>query len=333
MTKPTALAALARTALDAAKHAGVDVGELLARTQIDRALIDDLDGRIAVVDLYALWQTAADLSGDPFFGLHAGEHVVSARTIHIVGFAARSSASLGECYEHTVRFARLTNETSEIAVVRERGRGTLILNPKPGLPIWPRCYAEMAIAAYLCLGRRWVGEPITPIEITFQHARPDDISEYTRLFGCPIVFGADKNRMVLPERVLGLSLGTTDLELQAYFDQKAETLLETVGEATLEQRVREAIANVLGKEGPTLAQIAKRLAMSPRTLQRRLADEKLQFTNLVDDVRRITALRLLAARDTDIETVAYRTGYRDLDAFRAAVHRWTGKTPRELRSS
>ncbi|MDB4954117.1 MAG: Transcriptional regulator, AraC family protein [Myxococcales bacterium] len=333
MTTPTALAALARTALDAAQRVGIAPDEVLSRAKLSRDLVDELDGRIPVASLLHLWQVAAEMSDDPFFGLHAGEHVVSARTIHIVGFAARSSASLGECYEHTVRFAALTNEASEIEVVRERGRGCVIVNPRPGLPIWPRVYAEMAMAGYFCLGQRWVGVPIKPVEVAFQHPRPADISAYERLFECPLHFGASKNRLVFTERVFALPLGTTDRDLLAYFQEKASTLLETVEGATLGQRVREVIGQVLGSQAPTLTFVARRLAMSPRTLQRRLAAESLQFGDIVDDVRCVTGLHLLASNDCDIATVAFRTGYRDLDAFRAAVLRWTGKTPRDVRRS
>jgi AraC-like DNA-binding protein len=332
MTQPTALAALARTALDAASRAGLDVDAVLERSRVPREVIDALDGRIAVADLLRLWEIAAEMSGDPFFGLHAGEHVVSARTIHVVGFAARNSRSVAECYEHTVRFAALTNESSEIAVVRERTRASVVVGPKAGLPMWPRVYAEMAIAAYLCIGRKWSGVDIAPLHVTFQHAEPADISEYTRLFGPRVRFGAPQNRLTLSNESLELPFGTTDPEMLAYFQTMATSLLgDSSSPASLEHQVRAAIARTMADHPPTLARIARHLAMSPRTLQRRLADSSLSFTLLVDDVRRITALRLLSARDAMLDAVALRVGYRDPDAFRAAVQRWTGKNPRALR--
>jgi AraC-like DNA-binding protein len=329
----TALASLARTALDAAAKAGVTTEALLLRTGLDHEALCDLDGRIAVVDLLRLWDTAAEMSGDPFFGLHAGERVVSARTVHVVGYAARNSASLGECYANTARFASLTNEGSEIEALRKGRRGIVIVGPKPGLPVWPRVYAEMAIAAYLCVGRRWTGVALQPLVVEFQHARPADVSEYDRLFACELRFGAPQNQLVLPAPVFDLPLATIDPDLLAYFEEKASSLLDDVGGATLEQRAREVIAKLLGgSQPPTLASVAPRLALSTRTLQRRLGEDGLVFGDLVDDVRRITALRLMSTRDFDLAIVALRVGYRDLDAFRAAFQRWTGKTPRDHRA-
>jgi AraC-like DNA-binding protein len=228
-------------------------------------------------------------------------------------------------------FAAVTNEASEIAVVHERSRHSVVVGPRPGLAPWPRVYADMALASYLCLGRRWVGGDVVPTAVAFQHSRPDDISEYERLFRCTPQFSATKNRLVFEEATLALPLGTTDPEMLAYFEGKAQVALEVAQSATLEQRVRAAIDRVLGVRPPTLAHVARLLATSARTLQRRLAIEQLSFAALVDEVRRVRALQLLATRDVDLGTIAARTGYRDIGAFRAAVQRWTGQSPRDLR--
>lgn len=335
MSRPTAIATLARTATDAARACNVPearIDAILAELGIDRAQLTEHDARVAVADLLRLWELLAHESGDYFFGLHAGEKIVSARTIHVVGYAARNSSTIGECYRHTVRFAALTNESSEIAVEVEHGRASVICGPMPGLPIWPRVYAEMAMAAYYSTGQRWADVAIKPHMVCFQHAKPSDVSEYERLFDCPLQFGAPKNRLVLPASALALPFKVVDPDLLAYFEEKAAELLTGASSASLEQRVRTEISRTLA-DGPTLTDVARRLALSSRTLQRRLADDGLQFAALVDDVRRIEALRLMSARTAEIAVVAFRIGYRDLDAFRAAFQRWTGKTPRAYRQA
>lgn len=335
MARPTAIATLARTAIDAAKASNVSdrrIDAILAQLELDRAQLAEHDARIAVTDLLRLWELLAHESGDSFFGLHAGEKIVSARTIHIVGYAARNSSTIGECYRHTVRFAALTNETSEIAVRVEQGRASVICGPMPGLPIWPRVYAEMAMAAYFSTGQRWADVALRPHMVCFQHAQPSDISEYERLFDCPLQFNAPKNRLVLPASALELPFKVVDPDLLAYFEEKAAELLAGATSMSLEQRVRAEISRALA-DSPTLNDVAKRVALSSRTLQRRLADDGLQFAALVDDVRRIEALRLMSARTAEIAVVAFRIGYRDLDAFRTAFQRWTGKTPRAYRQA
>jgi AraC-like DNA-binding protein len=145
-------------------------------------------------------------------------------------------------------------------------------------------------------------------------------------------FGAPKNRLVLPASALELPFKVVDPDLLAYFEERAAELLASANSTSLEQRVRAEISRTMS-EGATLADVAKRLALSSRTLQRRLADDNLQFAALVDDVRRIEALRLMSARTAEIAVVAFRVGYRDLDAFRTAFQRWTGRTPRAYRQA
>jgi AraC-like DNA-binding protein len=331
VAKLTALSSLGRTAVDAAVAAGVARDVLLARAGIATELIDDQDARLPVVDLLRLWAIAAELSNDPFFGLHAGERVVSARTIHVVGFAARSGATLGDALDHAVRFASLINEGTEMATHKERGEVMFVIGPKPGLPAWPRAYSEMAIAAWLSLSRTYTGVAIQPVGIAFQHPKPASVGEYERLFDCPVRFNAPTNRLALRPQTLELPNRANDSEMAAYFVDRAQALLANVAGTPLVQRVREAVADLLGREQPTLERVARRIATSPRTLQRRLADDKIQFGDLVDDVRKIVALQLVDAA-MEMTGVAARVGYRDLGAFRAAFQRWTGMTPRQYRT-
>jgi AraC-like DNA-binding protein len=328
----TAIAALARTAIEAARAAGVDVDAVLGREGITMDIVEEEDGRIDSDVLVQIWERMAATSGDPFFGLHAGERFVSAKTVHVVGYAARHSRTLADCYARTVRFAPLTNEASEIEMWTEGSRAVVRVGPKPGLPTWPRCYAEMAVSAYLTIGRKWTGVAFAPLGATFQHAAPADVSEYVRLFGESIRFGAPKNELYLASSTLELPLRENDPDIGKYLDARAKVLLDSLeGGRSFENDVRAKIDEELVNGSPALSGVAKRLGMSRRTLQRRLAEQDLSFAGLVDDVRRKTALGLMASPQFAVSEVAALTGYLDAPSFRAAFVRWTGRTPREYR--
>lgn len=330
--RETALAALGRTVVDATTAMGGDAEALIRDSGVDREALYEMDGRVDSEALVKLWELAAARSGDPFFGLHAGERFVTGRSIHIVGYAARNCETLGDCYERTVRFAPLTNEASEILLRVEEDRAYMRVGPRPGQPIWPRCYAEMALTAYLALGRQWTGVPFAALGATFQHEAPPDISEYTRLFGRNVRFGAPKNELILPREVLSLALKDPDPSLREYLEARAAVLLASLNEGhDFENLVRTKIDEELANGTPSLAAVAKRLGMSGRTLQRRLLAEKLSFTTLVDDVRKSSALKLIENPRFSVFEIAALVGYRDSPSFRAAFARWTGTTPREYR--
>lgn len=332
MGRETALAALGRTALEVAESKGVDADGLLERVRLTRAELEEFDGRIRCDSLLSLWQAAADASGDPCFGLHAGEHFVDAKTIHVVGYSARNSPTLGECYGRTIKFARLTNEGSLLELERNGVEARLLLNAARGLPPWPRVYSDMAMAAYLTIGRSWTKKPIHIIRAVFQHEEPADASEYLRIFGPNVSFSGERNELVFPTETLDLPLKEPDPALQEYLDARALALLEGLGQGReFEQKVRAMIDEELANGAPDVETVARRLGMSRRTLQRRLREDGLSFKKLAEDVCRTTALALVANPRFSISSIAAMSGYLDSKSFRAAFSRWTGQTPRDYR--
>ncbi|WP_051178296.1 helix-turn-helix transcriptional regulator [Nocardia concava] len=77
---------------------------------------------------------------------------------------------------------------------------------------------------------------------------------------------------------------------------------------------------------PTLTEMARELAMSERTLHRRLAEEGTTFRAVVDQTRQLLAEELLAQGLT-VEAVSRRLGYSDTAAFSHAYRRWHGRPP------
>jgi AraC-like DNA-binding protein len=73
--------------------------------------------------------------------------------------------------------------------------------------------------------------------------------------------------------------------------------------------------------------------MSERTLGRKLADEGLNFTQILQQLRRDLAVRYLDDRRLQISKIAWLLGFHEVSAFTHACKRWTGKTPSQLRTA
>lgn len=96
------------------------------------------------------------------------------------------------------------------------------------------------------------------------------------------------------------------------------------------EAVRSVIAELLPTGHPTLENAAISLGISPRTLQRRLADDGLTFTQVIDEVRFNTA-RQLIIKQQKLADVATHLGYADAGSFTRAFERWTGMSPQKYR--
>ena len=95
--------------------------------------------------------------------------------------------------------------------------------------------------------------------------------------------------------------------------------------------VRERIDIRLETAAPTLAEVARDMAINARTLQRRLKEEGTSFSELFDDLRRDQALSALSTGRQPIGDLAQRLGFRQQSSFTRAVCRWTGQPPSEIK--
>ena len=82
---------------------------------------------------------------------------------------------------------------------------------------------------------------------------------------------------------------------------------------------------------PSQAEVARALALSPRTLARRLEEAGTSFTGLVDETRRALAEQYLQRTDYSVAEVAYLVGFAEASSFNRAFRRWTGGPPGDAR--
>jgi AraC-like DNA-binding protein len=95
--------------------------------------------------------------------------------------------------------------------------------------------------------------------------------------------------------------------------------------------VENAIAPLLPHGKARADIVARELGLSSRTLARRLEEEGLTFSSLLQKLRQDLGRRYLADDHLSVSQVAWLLGYREIGAFSHAFKRITGKTPREAR--
>ena len=141
----------------------------------------------------------------------------------------------------------------------------------------------------------------------------------------------DKLASTRAPRTAGGERGSYLNELLTAYCEEALARRRT-GRGGLRADVENAIVPLLPHGEARAGQVARRLGMSQRTLARRLASEDLTFASVLDGLRLDLADRYLADADLSISEIAWLLGYREVSAFTHAFKRWTGKTPREVRT-
>lgn len=173
-------------------------------------------------------------------------------------------------------------------------------------------------------------------EVTFAHAAGYPVAAYEELFGAPVRFGAAESALWIPREAMAVPFAGRDPIARHYLEAHAMQLLGALPPpeiaAPIVAQVRSAILDELAPSGAELARVAKRLAMSTRTLQRRLEEVGTGYQDLVDEVRAAAAQSLLRDRARSIIEVAFELGYADLKGFYRAFRRWTDATPAQWRA-
>lgn len=96
-------------------------------------------------------------------------------------------------------------------------------------------------------------------------------------------------------------------------------------------RIRSVLAGLTLSGTVSLDLAAHHLNTSPRTLQRRLSTQGVQFRDLVVETRLGIAGALLRETDLSIQEIAGRLGYSTPGGFARAFGRWAGQTPSAFR--
>lgn len=163
---------------------------------------------------------------------------------------------------------------------------------------------------------------------------PEDRSHLERLFGCPVQTPATWSGLEFARSAMHVPLRRRDPVLRRVLEGQAASAHPRAAEGSSEgasARVGALLRTQIGRRVPRIEQVARQLAMSPRTLQRRLSAERSSYKALIDRARREAADRLLADTTLAVAEVGYVLGFSELSAFHRAFKRWRGVTPLDHR--
>ncbi|MCH2249426.1 MAG: AraC family transcriptional regulator [Cognatishimia sp.] len=191
---------------------------------------------------------------------------------------------------------------------------------------------ELALAAAMSISREVSDDDFAPVAVHLMSDRPADDGTYQEHFCCPIHFGTDRDALEVLTTVASRANRLSDDGMSRFFGTHLDTQLGQINDTSeLERRIVDQIGEALSEGVPTLSEVAGRLGMSTRTLQRRLSEDGLAYQDLVLDARRTLSEQLLRRTDYALAEIAFLTGFSDQSTFTRAFKRWHGQTPANYR--
>lgn len=331
LERETILAAVPAGVLAVAVSLGFDRAELMRASGLTEAQLADPDTRVPVACDLRLWELLSPRQ----VGLDVGQRL-GLGAAGIVGHVMRHGSTLGEALQLMQRFAAVIHpELMPRVDRRETPAGTRVVFVRPPTPAFAQLrepvYAQAA--STVSVMQALLGRPVRAAWVTYPLSRPDDAVRHERFFAAPVAWDGALFEVAFDAELMERPLPRADAAVLPYLTRHAEAMqAELSGNDDVTAVVRREIGFALASGEPRSPDIASRLAMSTRTLARRLADAGTSFSALVEAERRERALRLLADPRLTSAQVAVLLGYAEPAPFHRAFRRWTGQTTTAWRS-
>lgn len=314
----------------ALKH-GISPKLLFAEAGIDLESIQVRDLDLELHEIEAVVLLLSRHIGEPSIGLLLGAHL-QAEMLSMFGPLIASSPNPRVGIECFSRFKQLLHPQFDLRLEEEGAQAVLYYQSNDETPIGDLpFYADALFSALVNLGNYFIGGQKKPLFVEFRHAKPATLTLHQKTFGCPIVFGCQKDKLVFDRRVLDLPHLSHNFSLHQLFRQQAQEQLKQFSNPIASQ-VKHIIKGHLSDSELSADRVAHQLNISRRTLYRQLKAENACYSQLRNEVITEAAKTMLANTHYSTEMIAYELGYKDRSNFVHAFKRLTGYTPSEFRS-
>ena len=321
----TETASHVRVIVDGLARLGHDTPRLLRDAGVNRDDLADPDGRIPCGVVGALVRGAIAEKPAPNLGTRIGA-ATPIGAFPLIDYLIVTTETVAHGLEQLARYFRLLAVPVTLRF-DQAAELTRIVYVGPQNPF---AY-EFSIALLVAHLREETSGRFSAEYVSFTHV-PDDVKEVERILGCRVKTQASWNGLALTSAVWNLPLRRRDTALKQLLERHADEMiarLPSVGGAALE--VRRLLASRTAGGDTRIESVARALATSPRSLQRKLVAEGTRYKTLLEAARREAAERYLGDSSLPIAEVAYLLGYSERAAFHRAFKQWTGVTPQHFR--
>ena len=316
-----------RAFVDAFERLGYEVGRLLADVGLERSVLADPDLLIPCDVVGALIARAQQIRPLSNLWTKLGA-VTPLGAIPLLDYLIITSDSVGRGVEQEARYFRLVGAPFVIDIKQDEDPVRVVYVMTSAVP--PHTVEYSAVLTLQGF-RTETDNRFHLAYVSFAH-QPDDVAEIERLLGCDVRVNASWAGLAVPREVWDLPLRRRDPILRAMLERQADAITPHMPPLNgLALDVRRVLMSRLARGESDIELVARDLAMSSRTLQRRLAAAGLSYHELLDRARRETAEKCIADSSLSIGEIAYLTGYSEPAAFHRAFRRWTGVTPQGFR--
>lgn len=313
-----------------ARNKGADPRRLLERHDIDFYSLRDPDHYIDCQAYVDLLEDCSNELNDPLFGLRLAQ-MQDPDVYGCVTALCRASSTVGEAIDCLIKYIPVTHSPAamqeilvegDIAKMRWGVRTDFGNNKQANY---------QAALLNLKLLRQLGGRDFQPHYVNLAvDTRYKDIEELERQLGCRFHSRTTENVIAFPAQILEQRVSSANRLLFKLLGGYLNRVKEAA-RTTLVDRVQDYIRSSLPEGNCTIERCALKMDVSVRTLQAKLSDSDLSFSDILEEQRIALAQNYLKQEQLTLDDVAANLGYSEQSSFGRAFKRWTGQTPKQYR--
>lgn len=313
-----------KAALAGFEALGLDVEPLLAAVRFSRAQLSDPFAAIPIDRYDRLWQAAFAQQPDPTLPTRAG-FAIPFSEFGVLDHLVAAADTIGEALHILNLYLWLVSTNISLEFTHDDGDWVWVLNDPPETS---RAITEQWTLAVIQqrFQQQIPGFGIEAVQLFAPASAPP--AAFERHWGVPVQLGQPRTGFRLAAGVWSVRNQAADPLLKQTLRTVAQQVeLKQIEDAPLVYAIRTRLPEALEEGNFSAEDIAAELGLSKRTLQRKLAAEKISFKALLDMYRQEQAFAMLAGGERDMANIAYALGYNEQSSFNRAFRRWTGRSP------
>lgn len=311
---------------------GGDADSIFGRSGIDPENVGPTTN-ISLKSYCTLFETAAAVTGNDNIGLWFGQQF-GPTDLGLIGYVAIHSQTLGDGLKNFVELFPYHQQETEMSLTGHKDLLSLNYRITDGNIIDRRQDAELSLGMFCNIFRHGFGAGWSPEEVHFEHPKPANWQQHEQAFQAPVFFNQRANSLVFRPEQTKTPMPMADPRLLMILRKCLRQVgIQEDGPRTVPGRIKDYLVMTLSDGCPTLEQTADALAIPAWTIQRRLEEAGLTFSEVVETTRRELAQSYLKQQHIPLTEIAFLLGYSELSAFSRAFTRWMGRSPRQYRGS
>lgn len=278
------------------------------------------DERISWPQFSALIRESRNEICEPALGLYLGSQL-TITTHGLLGLAAMSSATLGDAGRLACQYVATRTPLVSLTLEKKGSLACLTLDELYALGDVRATFLEAVAVTLIAVLQFVSGGRARLMQANFAFQTPDYGDLYEAFFPCKVRFDQTANQLLLPWEDLAIPSQLADQQVQKQAAQQCEQQLQQWAKTqNYSGQIQLMLARAKGRF-PTFDQVAGELAMSPRTLRRRLAEEGTTYQTLLENWRQDMAHQYLLTTRLSVQQISYLLGYNDPANFGRAFRK------------